>query len=177
MEDATMALLSEPANQQAKNLPALVAAVLVVAVVLAGPALNRWSASRHADDPVVDRTTKPIIDFWGTSLLDPVGHQPEISQARAVKAVQAAARGKLALARATTVAPMLATDREPGSGLGINNRLVYYVVTHEAVPGARQPASLQANAYNQVTADCATFALVDATTAKVLGPLHVSCHW
>jgi hypothetical protein len=176
MEGAAMALLSEAIRPQARSLPALVAAALAVAVVFAGPALNAWSASRNVapDDPPV---TRPVVDFWGVSLFAPEDLAAEVSPAQAEKSVRRAAHGRLDHARATTVALMLATDREPGSGLGVKDLTVYYVVTHEAIPAARRSSGPMPNSNGMAMADCATFALVDATTARVMGDMHFSCRW
>lgn len=171
-----MALVSESIRPQARTLPALVAAALVVVVVFAGPALNAWSASRNVapDDASV---TRPVVDFWGISLFAPEDLTAEVSPAQAEKSVRSTAHGRLDHARATTVALMLATDREPGSGLGVKDLTVYYVVTHEAIPGARRSAGPMPNSNGMAMADCATFALVDATTAQVVGEMHFSCRW
>jgi hypothetical protein len=176
MEGGTLALLTESTRPQARSLPALVAAALVVAVVFAGPALNAWSASRTVapDDPP---TSRPVVDFWGVSLFASADLAAEVSPARVEKSVRSAANGRLKNAHVTTVALMLATDREPSSGLGLENAAVYYVVMHEAIPASRRPGGPVPNTNEVATADCATFALVDATTAKVLGDLHFSCHW
>ena len=72
---------------------------------------------------------------------------------------------------------MLATDREAGSGLGLQKVTVYYVVTHQEIHATRRSAQPMPNGHSPAVADCATFALVDATTARVLGDLHFSCRW
>lgn len=171
-----MALVYESIRPQARSLPALVAAALVVLVVFAGPAINAWSASRSVapDNPAIDR---PIVDFWGVSLFARDDLAAQVSPARAEESVRSAGNGRLDHARATTVSLMLATDREPGSGLGVENLTVYYVVTHQRIPGARRSAGPMPNSNGMAMADCATFALVDATTAQVLGELHFSCRW
>jgi hypothetical protein len=176
MEVGTLALLSQLTRPQAKSLPALVAAALVVAVVFAGPALNAWSASRSVA-PNEPAASRPVVDFWGVSLFARDDLAAGISPARAEKSVRTAANGRLEHARATTVALMRATDREPSSGLGLKNASVYYVVMHEGIPAASRPAGPMPNSNEVATAECATFALVDATTAKVLGDLHFTCHW
>lgn len=171
-----MALVSEPIGPHARTLPALVAAAFVVVVVFAGPALNAWSASRNLgpDEPPVNR---PIVDFWGVSLFAPDNLTARVSPDRAEKSVRSAANGRLDNARATTVALMLASDREAGSGLGLQDLTVYYVVAHQEIPSTRRSAQPVPNANGHTMADCATFALVDATTAQVLGDLHFSCRW
>jgi hypothetical protein len=176
MEDCPMALLSEPIGPNARTLPALVAAAFVIVVVFAGPALNAWSASRNLspDDPLV---TRPIVDFWGVSLFAPDGLTARVSPERAEKSVRSAANGRLDRARATTVALMLASDREASSGLGLKDVTVYYVVTHQEIAATRRAAQPMPNGNSPAMADCATFAIVDATTAQVLGDLHFSCRW
>ena len=171
-----MALLSESIRPEARSLPALVAAALVVVVVFAGPAINAWSSSRSAApaDPPKDR---PVVDFWGVSLFARDGLTAEVTPTRAVEAVRRAGNGRLDHARATTVALMLARDREPGVGLGLENQTVYYVVTHERIPGARRSAGPMPNSNGMAMADCATFALIDATSAQLLGEMHFSCRW
>ena len=170
-----MALLSEPVRPRARSLPGLVAAACVVVVVFAGPALNAWSTSR-TELPNGPSATRPVVDFWGVSVFAPDGLSADVSPELAEESVRSAANGRLDNARATTVALMLASDREPGSGLGLQNRTVYYIVTHQAIAAARRPADAW-NSRGMATADCATFALVDATTAQVLGDLHFSCRW
>ena len=167
-----MALLTESIRPQARSLPALVAAALVVVVVFAGPAINSWSAA--TDDPAVER---PVVDFWGVSLFARDGLAAEVSPAQAEESVRTAGNGRLDHARATTIALLLANDREAGSGLGVENRTVYYVVTHQRIPGTRRSAGPMPNSNGMAMADCATFALVDATTAQVLGEMHFSCRW
>jgi hypothetical protein len=177
MEGAAMAMVSEPTRVQARNLPALLAAVLVVAVVLAGPALNRWSVSRHVRTPDSLPVVRPIADFWGVSLFATENLAVAVSPAQAERSVRTAGQGRLDHAQVTRVSLMLATDREQGSGLGLKDLPVYYVVTHQGIPASRRPGGGMPNTNGVGRATCATFALVDATTAKVLGELHASCRF